>query len=252
MKPIVDEMNSFLQGIQKNMHANDALKHDLSVVKGISLSALECMYVFSFFENKILYQSGFDRVFGYNWDTMKIENVLTKFHQDDAPFIRKIVTGIINQFVHRKIPVFENLMNLSYRFQKSDGTYARILSDTAVYDVNAKGIVQSILVKYTDISFTQDSEAVEWKVNTNYLDLGLIESVVYDDTKHIFSPRELEVIKYVLNGNSNKEVAKEMHISEHTVATHRKNVLFKSACHNLKELKRFCINNGIEIEINEY
>jgi DNA-binding NarL/FixJ family response regulator len=44
---------------------------------------------------------------------------------------------------------------------------------------------------------------------------------------HGLSPRELEVLRLVAGGKSNREIATELVISEHTVARHVQNIYAK-------------------------
>lgn len=57
------------------------------------------------------------------------------------------------------------------------------------------------------------------------------------------SPREREVLNLIAWENSTKEIAKELYISEHTVLTHRKNLLSKMNVKNTAGLVR----KGFEI-----
>ena len=54
-----------------------------------------------------------------------------------------------------------------------------------------------------------------------------------------------EVIAKIFEGISNHEIAVKLNISRHTVATHRKNILFKSNCSDSQQLLLFCKKNGI-------
>ncbi len=56
----------------------------------------------------------------------------------------------------------------------------------------------------------------------------------------------LEVIKEVCKKVATDEIAKNLYISKHTVATHRKNILKKSECHSVDELINFCSGIGID------
>jgi DNA-binding NarL/FixJ family response regulator len=47
------------------------------------------------------------------------------------------------------------------------------------------------------------------------------------DEGHGLTPRELEVLRLVASGKSNKVIAAELHISEHTVARHVQNIFAK-------------------------
>ena len=52
----------------------------------------------------------------------------------------------------------------------------------------------------------------------------------------LISNRELPVLKILISGASNKQIAKQLFISESTVITHRKNLLRKLRCKNCIEL----------------
>jgi len=58
-----------------------------------------------------------------------------------------------------------------------------------------------------------------------------------------FTPREIEIISYLAQGKSNKQIAKELIISEHTIDTHRKNIYRKSGTHTVVGLLEFARNN---------
>lgn len=57
--------------------------------------------------------------------------------------------------------------------------------------------------------------------------------------------REKDVLKLVAEGNSNKEVARELDISVRTVETHRQNIKNKLDIHTAAGLTRYAIDNGL-------
>lgn len=59
------------------------------------------------------------------------------------------------------------------------------------------------------------------------------------------TPRESEIVKLIAEGYSNKEIAKELVISEKTVERHRANVLEKLGMHDRVELTRYAIRRGL-------
>lgn len=59
------------------------------------------------------------------------------------------------------------------------------------------------------------------------------------------SGRELEVLKGIVEGLSNREIAEKLFISPRTVDTHRTNLMKKIEVHNIAGLVRFAFNNGI-------
>jgi len=68
-----------------------------------------------------------------------------------------------------------------------------------------------------------------------------------DTDKQLLSQREIEILKKLVNGNSNKKISIELGISESTVKTHRKNLMGKIGAYNQISLVRYaCRNNLIE------
>jgi len=63
--------------------------------------------------------------------------------------------------------------------------------------------------------------------------------------KHKLSQREIEIIKLLADGLSSSQISERLFISEHTVKTHRKNILKKLDLHNSSELIQYALNNGV-------
>jgi DNA-binding NarL/FixJ family response regulator len=59
------------------------------------------------------------------------------------------------------------------------------------------------------------------------------------------SPRELQVLKWVASGKSLKEIAAELVISEHTVATYRARISEKLRLSTNVELTRYALKHGL-------
>jgi DNA-binding NarL/FixJ family response regulator len=59
------------------------------------------------------------------------------------------------------------------------------------------------------------------------------------------TPRELEVVKLIAEGQTNREIASELTISEKTVERHRANILGKLGMRDRVELTRYAIRRGL-------
>lgn len=57
--------------------------------------------------------------------------------------------------------------------------------------------------------------------------------------------RELEVLKLIVDGKSNKEIASELSLSANTVAVHRSNIMDSLGIHKTAELVVYAIKNGL-------
>lgn len=57
--------------------------------------------------------------------------------------------------------------------------------------------------------------------------------------------RELEILRHIVAGKSNKEIAAELNLSANTVAVHRANIMDALGIHKTAELVVYAIRNGL-------
>lgn len=83
------------------------------------------------------------------------------------------------------------------------------------------------------------------KIVTEILqDKSLETSISSCEGLHI-SEREMEIIKLIAEGLSNKEVADKLFLSNHTVTTHRKNIMNKLGVNNTAGLVLFAVRENL-------
>ncbi|WP_425392794.1 response regulator [Ekhidna sp.] len=66
-----------------------------------------------------------------------------------------------------------------------------------------------------------------------------------DHKEFSLSEREVEIIRKLGDGMTSAQISDDLFISEHTVKTHRKNILRKLNLHSSSELIQYALNNGI-------
>ncbi len=59
------------------------------------------------------------------------------------------------------------------------------------------------------------------------------------------TPRELEVLQLIVDGQSNKEIAVKLGLSANTIAVHRANIMDALGIHKTAELVVYAIRNGL-------
>ncbi len=69
-------------------------------------------------------------------------------------------------------------------------------------------------------------------------------------SNNTLSDREKEIVSQIVKGLSNKEIAEELHLSVHTVVTHRRNISAKLDIHSTSGLTIYAIVNKL-IDIDE-
>jgi two-component system response regulator NreC len=66
-----------------------------------------------------------------------------------------------------------------------------------------------------------------------------------DDTLHLLSPREREVLTLTAEGYSSTEIGDQLHLSHKTVETYRQRLMDKLGLHHRRELVRFALTRGL-------
>ena len=59
------------------------------------------------------------------------------------------------------------------------------------------------------------------------------------------SPREIEIVRLVVDGKIAKEIASQLNLSTHTIYTHRKNIMNKLELKSTSELVLYAVEKGI-------
>ncbi len=78
------------------------------------------------------------------------------------------------------------------------------------------------------------------------LDAQLVRPAVLKGERNAgLTPRELEILQLIVNGNSNKEIADHLDLSANTVAVHRANIMETLGIHKTAELVVYAIRNGL-------
>jgi DNA-binding CsgD family transcriptional regulator len=65
------------------------------------------------------------------------------------------------------------------------------------------------------------------------------------------TPRELQILHLILAGQTNKEIAAEIYISEKTVEFHLKNIYTKVGVRTRNLVSVWAVRQGADVEINQ-
>ncbi len=112
--------------------------------------------------------------------------------------------------------------------------------------------VNAFLTKYCDrseiISAIRASVRNEKYFCSKVLDI-LIDNVRVDNVESCvpstLTAREVEIVRLIAQGSKTREVAETLHLSPHTVNTHRKNIFKKLGIRSGPELVLYAVNTGI-------
>jgi DNA-binding CsgD family transcriptional regulator len=178
-----------------------------------------------------------------------MENVYSDMHPEDHDFVlafSKRIIGYAGQASHNKDLVNDPqkiTFSIDFRIKKTDGNYLRVNGLTSCFKLDRLGNLVYSISLLTDIDHIKKSNNISCSWS------GIDGSVIsLDDLKNppqIFSKRQMDILKFLVDGLNGKEIAKKLSITEHTVISHRKNMLHKTRTKNTAELVHFAVSSGI-------
>jgi len=84
-----------------------------------------------------------------------------------------------------------------------------------------------------------------YKVNNGEKVINNNKKITEKVVKTFLSPRETDVLKLILSGQSTVEIGEKLGLSTFTVGTHRKNILRKTKANNITNLMKWAVDNHI-------
>ena len=244
------DLVSFLRKFDGRTSAQESL---LPPDERVDLSKLVCL------ENQFFWTINFPQfttgfissntrmILGYRSRYLSLSFLSTIIHPEDAPVALlafKKMHEIISLHYHAMKP-FHTVFSLDFRLRKEDGTYIRILNQNCIAVKESGFFHFQGLAFNTDISHIKSSKRIEFdffskeNMAINYPDKELRNFAAF------FTCRECEIIRLLAQGKSSSQIGEELHISRHTVDTHRRKMLAKSHLCNTAELIAFANEKGL-------
>lgn len=239
--------HEFIKDTAFNLKDQAFNQGDFTALDNFPINTKQCLYVVDWQNSNTSYQRGIDEVLGYNKSEFNLDYLLNIAHPNDLNLIKKITQAVVNHLTKGEPNLFQDssYQNITYRFRKKDGSFIKILRQSTLFEATKNGRMKSNLSLLTDISFFDKSDNINWEFNAPLSEQNAIKKEVYKEFNGFFTSRERAIIKLIDSNYKTKEISEKLFISEHTVYSHRKNILKKSNCHNSKELVEFCNRIGI-------
>lgn len=130
----------------------------------------------------------------------------------------------------------------TFKVRKMDGNYLWAMQQFSIIETDRDGMPWLSLIFMHDVSDVKKDNCLDLVIAQKNKD-GLFTPIfagVYPTVgmQTIFTKRELEVLSFICKGFSSKMIAAALNLSEHTVNTHRKNMMKKTESKNSAELSR--------------
>ncbi len=184
-------------------------------------------------------------------DELTTEFLIENMHPEDVPYFYDFELRVID-FLKQLPPdkILKYKMSYDYRVKRRDGKYIRILQQSITIQSDERGAVIRVLGIHTDITHIKNEETPSLSFigldgEPSYFDIATPKSISFQQSVKL-TKREVEILQYIVDGKTSKEIADNLCISKLTVDRHRKNILQKTSASSTQALA-LMILNGITI-----
>ncbi len=191
-------------------------------------------FVFNIFKGDFDFVSDeIKNILGYEPEEFTGTLLMNKIHPEDKTYFLNYENASIQFFktlTFEQIPKYK--AQYDYRIKTKKNTYIRILQQVIQIDYDESNYYRSFGI-HTDITHIKKEgtpclSIIGLDGEPSYHNIQNTE--VFTKSYDLFTNREREILKCIVESKSSKEIASQLHISLHTVHTHRKNILFKANC----------------------
>lgn len=204
--------------------------------------------IFNMYKGDVEFISaGVTDVLGYQPDQVNAGMLMEKIHPDDKAFFLNFEYKITEFF--KALP-FDKIKNYKvqydYRIKASNNKYVRILHQAVQIDYDETNFYRTLCLQ-TDISHIKQEGVPCFSIiglegEPSYYNIK--DTDAFKKSYDLFTKREREILKCIIECNRSKQISEKLHISLHTVNTHRKNILSKADCTKPVDLVSKAINEG--------
>ena len=233
----------------------DALQFELDLHKRmLGLFGVGDFYYYVFNVKKLAFEfisEQFQNITGWNPESFGLESFLEAIHPEDQAFYVNSQQAIARQLVQKVTAdeLYYYKVSLDFRFRCANGQYKRMLQQTVSLRQDEAGAQLYTLGIHTDISHLKtDNQPVLSIIGLegrpswyNILPEKVFESALTP----ALTRRELEIARLLCAGMKNNDIADQLHLSNLTIATHRKNILRKLGVSNTVGVVQYLVKAGL-------
>ncbi len=179
-----------------------------------------------------------------------LKDIIDLTHPDDIPFIMKAEEEVVRKIIEvgRESQLYLK-SSYCFRMKTASGNY-ELFHHQAILTMEDedKNLIQSVNIHTNINHITKENPHTVLITGIgprNDFHQIKIENPLKRISEISLTKRENEILALIAKGYSGPEISKMLIISEHTVRTHRKNILAKTNSRNSKELLRKAFECGL-------
>ncbi|MBB4805800.1 DNA-binding CsgD family transcriptional regulator [Chryseobacterium defluvii] len=185
-------------------------------------------------------------VLGYEPEVLSSQILLDSIHPNEKDFFLNIeekITSFLNSIPVEDYQYYK--FQYDVRLKTKSGQYKRILVQYLMADYDDHNIYHSFHI-HTDISHIKPEGASCFSIigiedRPSYYN---IQNLNLQKSFDLFTKREREILKEIIEGKTTLQIAKKLFISHYTVNAHRRNIMEKAEVNTPLELVSKSIKEG--------
>jgi DNA-binding CsgD family transcriptional regulator len=178
--------------------------------------------------------------------------IIDRYHPADLKLFNEQIFIDRQKFL-KETPVEQHkdyIFSYNYRLKSDKGRYVNLIQRNSFIKSDEKGNPLLSLGVVTNVDhFREESPVVQLveKVDSHKGNAEVVLKKTYyqHEEYRVFSKREQEVLQYIAEGLTSKEIADKLFISEHTVINHKRNMHHKSNTQNSAALISFAFRQHL-------
>lgn len=191
------------------------------------------------------------KIHGLQEYPQNLKDVIDLVHPDDIEFITKAEQKVVE--ILMKIGKEHQLFlkpSYCFRMKTASGNYELFHHQAVLtWEDEDKNLVQSINIHTNIHHITKQNPYTVLMTGIghrkDFIQIKIENSSLKKDLEINLTKRETEILSLIAKGYSGSEISKMLILSEHTVRTHRKNILAKTSSRNSKELLKKAFEWGL-------
>lgn len=186
-------------------------------------------------------------ILGYDPEEMSVAFMLDKLHPADKAYFLNFEYKVVEFFKSLPFDKIEYYkVQYDFRIKAKNGNYIRLLHQAVQIDYDKDNFYRTLCLE-TDISHVKPEGTPCFSIiglegEPSYYNIK--DTEIFKKSYDLFTRREREILKLIIEGKSSRSIADELYISLHTVNAHRKSILNKAGTKTPLDLVRKVINEG--------
>ena len=238
-----------IEGVERMMALNSSFN-------SLFFHSIPMIYMLDYTTGKYLVMSKTTRItLGFEpkeWTENGVDFTIGLYHPEDLKLYNEKIFPERLQLI-KNISAEEQknyIFSYNYRVQNAKAEYVNLLQRNCFIKSDDNGLPLISLGMVINIEhYKKENPVIQLveKIDLNNNSCETVYKKIYDlnESRPVFSRREREVLLWITDGLTSKEIADKLYISEGTVINHRKNMLLKSGAKNAAELISFAMKNYI-------